>query len=47
MNQVNDSQSEEINVIGKSQAKNRPMPVQKADIRSKKVPMVGHFVCCA
>ena len=29
----NDSQSEEINVIDESQAKNRPVPVQEAEIR--------------
>ena len=34
----NDSQSEEINVIDKSQEENRPVPVQKAEIRWKKVP---------
>ena len=34
----NDSQSEEINVIDKSQAKNRPMSMQEAEIRRKKFP---------
>ena len=34
----NDRQSEEINVIDKSQEENRPVPVQKAEIRWKKVP---------
>ena len=29
----NDSQSEQINVIDKSQAENRPVPVQEAEIR--------------
>ena len=33
----NDSQSEEINVIDKSQAENRSMPVQEAEIRCKKL----------
>ena len=32
----NDSQSEEINVINESQAENRPVPVQEAEIRWKK-----------
>ena len=31
----NDSQSEEINVIDESQAENRPVPVQEAEILSK------------
>ena len=43
----NDSQSEEINVIDESQAENRPVPVQEAEIRWKKVSLVGCFVCCA
>ena len=43
----NDSQSEEINVIEESQAENRPMPVQEVEIRSKKVSLVGRYVCCA
>ena len=44
----NDSQSEEINVIDKSsQAENRPMPMLEAEIRWKKVSLVGHYVCCA
>ena len=44
----NDSQSEEINVIDESQAENRPVPVQGAEIRSwKKVSLVGRYVCCA
>ena len=33
----NDSQSEEINVIDESQAENRPVPVQEAEIRWEKV----------
>ena len=33
----NDNQSEEINVIDESQAENRPVPVQGAEIRWKKV----------
>ena len=43
----NDSQSEEINVIDGSQAENRPMLMQDAEIRRKKVSLVGHYVCCA
>ena len=43
----NDSQSEEINVIDKSQAENRPVPVQYAEIRWKVVSLVGRYVCCA
>ena len=43
----NDSQSEEINVIDKSQAENGPMPVQEAEIRWKKVSLLGRHVCCA
>ena len=35
----NDSQSEEINVID--------VPVQEAEIRWKKVSLVGRYVCCA
>ena len=42
----NDSQSEEINVIDESQAENRPVPVQEAEIRWKKVSLVGRYVCC-
>ena len=34
----NDSQSEEINVIDGRQAENRPVPVQEAEIRWKKIP---------
>ena len=33
----NDSQSEEINVIDESQAENRPVPVQEAEVRCKQV----------
>ena len=43
----NDSQSEKINVIDESQAENRPLPVQEAEIRWKKVSLVGRYVCCA
>ena len=43
----NDSQSEAINVIDQSQAENRPVPVQEAEIRWKKVSLVGRYVCCA
>ena len=42
----NDSQSEETNVI-ESQAENRPVPVQEAEIRWKKVSVVGRYICCA
>ena len=37
----NDSQSEEINVIDESQTENRPVVVQEAEIKWKKVPLVG------
>ena len=43
----NDSQSEEINVIDESQAENRSIPMQEAEIRWKKVYLVGRYVCCA
>ena len=43
----NDSQSEEINVIDESQAENRPVPVQEAEIKWKKVSLFGCYVCCA
>ena len=43
----NEGQSEEINVIDESQAENRPMPVQEAEIRYEKVSLVCHFVCRA
>ena len=43
----NDSQSEEINVIDESQAENRPVSVQKAEIRWKKVSLDGHYISCA
>ena len=43
----NDGQSEEINVIDESQAENRPVPVKEAELRGKKVSLVGHYVCCA
>ena len=42
----NGSQSKEINVIDESRTENRPVPVQKAEIRWKKVPLVGRYVCC-
>ena len=42
----NDSQSEEINVIDESQAENRPMPMQEAEIRWQKVSLDGRYVCC-
>ena len=45
--ELKDSQSEEINEIDEFQAENRPVPVQEAEIRRKKVSLVGHFVCCA
>ena len=37
----NGSQSEEINVIDESLAENSPLPVQEAEIRWKKVSLVG------
>jgi len=40
----NDSQSEEINVIDESQAENRPVIVQEAEMRCQIVSLVGHFV---
>ena len=43
----NDSQSEEINVIDKSQVENRPVPVQEAEMKGKKDSLGGHYVCCA
>ena len=43
----NDSQSEKINVIDESQAENRPVPAQEAEIRWKIVSLVGRYVCCA
>ena len=42
-----DSQSEEINIIDESQAENSPVAVQEAEIRWKKVSLVGRYVCCA
>ena len=42
----NDSPSEEISVIDESQAENKPVPVQEAKIRWKKVSLLGHFACC-
>ena len=43
----NDSQSEEINVIDESPEEDRPVPVQEAEIRWKRVSLVGRFVWCA
>ena len=43
----NDSQPEELNEIDESQAENRPVPVQEAEIRWTKVSLVGRYVCCA
>ena len=43
----NDSQSEEINAIDESRAENRPVPVQEAEIRWKKVSLVGRYICYA
>ena len=43
----NYSKLEEINVIDESQAENRPVFVQEAEIRWKKVSLVGRYVCCA
>ena len=40
----NDSQSEEINVIDESQAENRSVPVQEAEIRWKK-RFLGRPLC--
>ena len=42
-----DSQSEEINVIEESEEENRPVPVQEAEIRCKKVSLVGRYICYA
>ena len=43
-----DSQSEEVNVINESpQAENRSVPALEAEIRWKKVSLVGHHVCCS
>ena len=33
--------------IDEFEAENRPMPVQEAKIRWKKVNFAGHYVCCA
>ena len=41
----NDSQSEEINVIDESQTENRSVLVQEAEIRWKKVSLIGRYVC--
>ena len=40
-------QNEEINVIDESRAENRSVSVQEADIRWKKVSLVGRYVCWA
>ena len=45
-NRIINSQSEEINVIDESQAESSPVPVQEAEIRRKKVSLVGRYVCC-
>ena len=42
-----DSQSEEIKVVDESQVQNRPVLVQDAEIRWKKVSLGGRYVCCA
>ena len=41
----NDSQSEEVKVIDESQAENRSVTVQEAEMRRKK--QFVRFVCCA
>ena len=46
-NRIINSQSEEINVIDESQAESSAVPVQEAEIRRKKVSLVGRYVCCA
>ena len=43
----NDSQSEQINVMDESQAKNMPVPVREAEITWRKVSLVGRYVCRA
>ena len=43
----NDRQTEDINVIDESQAEDRPVLVQEAEIRWKEDSFVGHYVCCA
>ena len=43
----NDSQSGEINAIDESQAENRPVLAQEAEIRWKIVSLIGRFACCA
>ena len=42
----NDRQSEEVNVIDESQAENRPVPVQEAEIRWKNVSLLGRCLLC-
>ena len=41
------SDKQNINVIDKSQAENRPVPPKEAEIRWKKVSQVSRYVCCA
>ena len=43
----NDSQPEEVNVKDEPETENRPVPMQEAEIRWKKVSLVGRYVCCA
>ena len=43
----NESQSEEINVVDESRAKNRPMPGQDTEIRWNLISLVGRYFCCA
>ena len=43
----NKGHSEEMNVIDESQAERRPVPVQDAEIRWKKVSLVDRFVFCS
>ena len=43
----NDSQPEEVNVKDEPQTENRPVPMQEAKIRWKKVSLVDRYVCCA
>ena len=42
--ELNGSQSEEINATDKSQAENRPVPMQQAEIRWKKVSAIMFVV---
>ena len=34
-------------IIDESQAENRPVPIQEAEIRQKKVSFVDRYACCA